>query len=135
MSKDKDDDDFSFSPEPVTNGDIEFLLFLAESDNDKDVKGKFINHSNIFRIYIEHSVIDDPESPSADEAKEVVYNVYVVTDGMYYLAASKSSYKDAKKYGELISIRMEKQLKRILAKSLISSMNDPEERNDNEQNS
>lgn len=135
MSKDKDDDGFSFSPEPVTNGDIEFLLFLAESDDDKDAKDRFIVPANIFRVYIEHTTIDDPDAPMTDAGKEVVYNIYVVTDGMYYLAASKSSYKEAKKYGEIISIRMEKQLKRILSKSLISSMNEPEERDDNEQNS
>jgi hypothetical protein len=135
MSKDKNEDGFSFSPEPVTNGDIEFLLFLAESDDDKDAKEKFIVPANIFRIYIEHTTIDDPDAATTDAEKEVVYNIYVVTDGMYYLAASKSSYQEARNYGQLISIRMEKQLKRILSKSLISSMNELEERDDNEQNS
>lgn len=131
MNTEENEDNMLPRPEPVTKGDIEFLLFLAESDNDRDVKDKFITPAGIFKLYIEHSCVGDSEEKS-DHPDEVVYNVYVVTDGMYYLVGKRSTLKDAKRYASNVSIKLEKQLKRVLSNSLAMSMDNFEERDENE---
>ena len=56
--------------EKVTNGDIEFALFLAESEDDKDKYGAFIVPLYIYKVYVETTTKDDTD----DEFNEVAYN-------------------------------------------------------------
>ncbi len=131
MSTENNEDNTAPKPEPVTKGDIEFLLFLAESDNDRELRDKFISPAGIFKLYIEHSRVGDLEE-NTNDPDEVVYNIYVVTDGMYYMVGKRSTLKQAKRYASSVSIKLEKQLKKILSNSLPSSMSNFEERDENE---
>lgn len=102
--------------EPVTNGDYEFLVFLADAEDIKDKEDNFIKPNGIFKMLIEHSVSDGDFEHG--EESEVVYNVYVVVDGMYYIVGTLDSYKSAKRFCENFCLKTEKRMKKNLADSL-----------------
>ena len=102
--------------EPVTNGDYEFLSFLADAEDIKDKEDNFIKPNGIFKMLIEHSV-SEGDSEHFEE-NEVVYNVYVVIDGMYYIVGTLENYKSAKRFCETFCLKMEKRVKKQLADSL-----------------
>lgn len=96
--------------EKVTNGDIEFALFLAESEDDKDKYGAFIVPLYIYKVYVETTTKDDTD----DEFNEVAYNVYISIDGMYYLKGKFDDKKSATLFANNTCISLEKMLKNKL---------------------
>lgn len=102
--------------EPVTNGDYEFLVFLADAEDIKDKEDNFLKPGSVFKMLIEHSVSEG--DPERFEENEIVYNVYVVIDGMYYIVGTLESYKAAKRFCESFCLRTEKRIKKQLADSL-----------------
>lgn len=104
--------------EKVTNGDIEFAIFLAESEDAKEQKKSFLTPGNIFRIYLETSYEDDSE----DCEGGVIYNVYACIDGLYFMLATLQNRADAVRFAENSCIQLEKSLKQHLMNS-VSSIN------------
>ncbi len=93
--------------EKVTNGDIEFAMFLADSEDVKEQKKEFLLPGNIFKIYVETSYDDDEEG----EELEIIYNVYTCVDGMYFPIGVFKSKKEALKFARNSCIQLEKTLK------------------------
>lgn len=93
--------------EKVTNGDIEFAMFLAESEDLKEQKKEFLLPGNIFKIYVETSYDDESE----EDEPEVIYNVYTCVDGMYFPIGLFKSKKEAVKFARNSCIQLEKTLK------------------------
>lgn len=117
MEKDRNDKD------KVTKGDVEFALFLAEAEDEKtNGKNNFVIPSHIFRVYIENSTKDYEEVDLEDENVELVYNVYITVDGMYFMAGQFNTRSDAERFAENTSIKFEKKLKYMLTLSLNASM-------------
>jgi len=102
--------------EKVTNGDIEFAIFLAESEDAKEQKKSFLTPGNIFRIYLETSYEDDNE----DFEGGVIYNVYACIDGMYFMLATLEDKADAVRFAENSCIQLEKSLKKHMIDSVSS---------------
>jgi len=98
----------------VTNGDIEFAIFLAESEDMKEKEKSFLSPGNIFRIYLETSYEDENEDCEAS----VVYNVYACVDGLYFMLATFESRSDAVRFAENSCIQIEKSLKQHLMTSV-----------------
>ena len=103
----------------VTNGDIEFALFLADSEDNKEAAGmhNFVIPPSIYKVYIETSTRDDGFDP-ADEMNEVAYNVYVAVDGMYFMFGQFRTRKQAVMFAEVTSLQVEKNLKNKLISNL-----------------
>jgi len=119
ISKRKDTMEDKAKENKVTNGDIEFALFLADSEDNKEASGmhNFIIPPSIYKVYIETSTRDDGFDP-ADEMNEVAYNVYVAVDGMYFMFGQFSTRKQAVMFAEVTSLQVEKNLKNKLISNL-----------------
>ena len=107
----------------VSNGDIEFALFLAESESEKESESSnFVVPSTVFKVYIETTTKDDGFDPG-DESFEISYNVYVVIDGMYFMVGQFDTRQKAARFAANTSIKLEKNLKTKLISSLSAQMN------------
>jgi hypothetical protein len=118
-SKRKDTMEDEAKDNKVTSGDIEFALFLADSEDHKEASGNhnFVIPPSIYKVYIETSTRDDGFDP-ADEVNEVAYNVYVSVDGMYFMIGQFGTRKQAVRLAEVTSLQLEKDLKQKLIYSL-----------------
>lgn len=106
-----------YEKQKVTNGDIEFAIFLAESEDMKEKENSFLSPGNIFRVYLETSYEDEEDE---DGDASVVYNVYACVDGMYFMLATLESKAEAIRFAENSCIQIEKTLKQHLMASVSS---------------
>lgn len=105
----------------VTDGDIDFLNYLAESESDKEKTKSFITPSHVLRVYMESSMkecMDNSDVITEEIKNAMLYNVYVTIDGVYSIVGSFDCKKDAKIFANYTSIKLEKTLKRKLQNML-----------------
>lgn len=100
------------------SSDVDFLTFLMDEENTKEMAKAFSMSSPIFKTLIESR--QEYNQLIKDSSDDIIYgyDVYVVVDGYHYSVGIYPTIKEARKIERIIRMRLERDLKNILKENL-----------------
>ncbi len=112
IDNEKNSDDNLFA------SDVDFLTFLMDEENNKEMAKAFSVSSPIFKTLIESRQEYNQLIKESSESIIYGYDVYVVVDGYHYSVGIYPTIKEARKIERIIRMRLERDLKNILKDNL-----------------